>query len=155
MKRFIIIGVVVAVLAIGLVTVLSVMGTQAQTPTSTATQVQTRASGQGKTEEVHITLSDHKVAMEKTTFETGVLYHFIIINKGMSVHELAVGPKGFGNDEEKLHAIVLGEVEDIDPGQTKTLDITFKEAAPMGQLEFLCAYPGHYSAGMALDIAVK
>jgi uncharacterized cupredoxin-like copper-binding protein len=144
-KRFIIIGGLAVLIGVVVIAVLSA-ARQSATPTGT---------GATRSEDVHITLIDHKIQADKTVYETGVNYHFIIENKGTSIHEFAIGPKGFGEDEEKLHKEGLGEVEDIDLGTTKTLDLTFKKSAPLGTLELLCAYPNHYAAGMRLDIEVR
>jgi uncharacterized cupredoxin-like copper-binding protein len=45
--------------------------------------------------------------------------------------------------------------EGMAPGQTRTFDYTFTQAAPAGTLEFACHLPGHYDAGMHTPIVVK
>ena len=43
------------------------------------------------------------------------------------------------------------EIEDIGPGEMKTLTWTFAEP---GRYQFACHLPGHYEAGMVLEVEV-
>ena len=59
--------------------------------------------------------------------------------------------------QEQITSATLAYVDQsqLQPGQTATLDYTFTQAYPAGQLEFACHLPGHYDAGMHLGITVK
>jgi len=106
--------------------------------------------------EVKITLGDFSIQSPQTTFTKGVVYHFVVTNKGAVLHELMAVPTSTAHGtEEEIDAARLFEVEDVDVGQTKTLDYTFKDVAPAGTLEFACHQPGHYEQGMHLDITVN
>ena len=106
--------------------------------------------------EVKITLSDFSIQSSLTTFTKGTLYHFEVTNAGKAVHELMVVPTSTAHGtEEEIDQARLFEVDDVDVGQIKTLDYTFKDAATAGTLEFACHQPGHYEAGMRLDITVN
>lgn len=112
--------------------------------------------------EVQVKLSEFKIEPSITTFETGVSYRFVVTNAGTVAHELMIMPAMDTNaatemDMEELDEMALGviEEEDLQPGATATLDLTFTELAPAGTLEFACHTPGHYPAGMKLPITVQ
>lgn len=54
-----------------------------------------------------------------------------------------------------MHKAALTHVDDIPVGTTKTVDYTFTQSEPQGQLEFACHLPGHYEAGMKLAVTVN
>jgi uncharacterized cupredoxin-like copper-binding protein len=58
-------------------------------------------------------------------------------------------------DQGARDAVSLKDVDDIDAGQTKTFDFTFKDPAPPEGMEFECSYPGHYEKNMHMDITVQ
>jgi len=49
----------------------------------------------------------------------------------------------------------LGNLRNIAPNETRTLDFTFDHTAPAGTLEFSCHYGGHYEIGMHQAIVVN
>jgi uncharacterized cupredoxin-like copper-binding protein len=104
---------------------------------------------------VNVVLTDFKIASDMTQFSLGVPYHFIVVNKGRTAHELMIAPpmtKGMTmEDIDRLH---LFEVSDIAAGQTKTTDYIFKDSALSGKWEFACHVPGHYEAGMKLPVTI-
>jgi uncharacterized cupredoxin-like copper-binding protein len=51
-------------------------------------------------------------------------------------------------------ALVMIPVDDLPPGATQTIDVTFTEPVQDVELEFVCAVAGHYDAGMKLAVAV-
>lgn len=110
----------------------------------------------GSATEVKVTLGDFSIQSSVTTFTKGTAYHFVVTNTGQVLHELMAVPTSTAHGtEEEIDRARLFEVEDIDAGQTKTLDYTFNDAAPAGTLEFACHQPGHYEKGMRLDISVS
>jgi uncharacterized cupredoxin-like copper-binding protein len=109
--------------------------------------------------EVKITATDFAFVASQTTFKVGVPYHFVVTNQGAVAHEfMLVKPIEAGMmDMEAMDAMALAHIEedDLQPGTTQSVDYTFTEAAPTGQLEFSCHLAGHYEAGMKLPITVQ
>jgi uncharacterized cupredoxin-like copper-binding protein len=111
-----------------------------------------------KTVDVQVTLSDFKIQSSLTDFQSGVAYHFTIKNDGSVAHEFRIiPPMSSQSTQEQITSATLAYVDQsqLQPGQTATLDYTFTQAYPAGQLEFACHLPGHYDAGMHLGITVK
>jgi uncharacterized cupredoxin-like copper-binding protein len=108
--------------------------------------------------DVTVTLTEFKIESSLTDFKVGVPYHFIVTNSGTVAHEFRIMPPSKGTitqDEAQLTTLASISSTDLTPGATKTLDYTFKQAAPAGALEFACHAPGHYEAGMHLGITVE
>lgn len=113
-------------------------------------------------EEFAVTLGgaagEFSIATARTAFRVGVPYRFVVTNAGQVPHELLIIPPMLvGQMEmEGAHHMALGLIdeEDLPPGATETLEITFTRPAPEGTLELACYVPGHYEAGMHLPIEV-
>lgn len=109
--------------------------------------------------DVHVTATDYAFQSSMTTFKVGVPYHFIVTNQGTVEHEfMIVKPIKAGTmDMEEMDSMALADIEDDDlkPGTTATVDLTFTQPAPAGTLEFACHLPKHYEAGMKLPITVQ
>jgi uncharacterized cupredoxin-like copper-binding protein len=106
--------------------------------------------------EVKIILSDFAIRSSQTEFTTGVPYRFVVTNTGQTEHEFMATPSSVASGtEEEIDAARLFEIEDVKPGQTKTGEYTFTQAAEAGTLEFSCHKPGHYEAGMRMSITVE
>jgi len=109
----------------------------------------------GKTD-VQVTLSDFRVQSSLSAFQVGVPYHFVVSNKGGTDHEFMILQPGMGNRPmEQMHEMALAHIDQLAPGETKTIDYTFRQAAPAGSLEMVCYLNGHYNAGMKQPIVVK
>ena len=54
-----------------------------------------------------------------------------------------------------MDKMALASIDNISPGETKTLDYAFPSSAGNSQPEFACYLPGHYEAGMKLGVMVK
>ena len=117
------------------------------------------AAGSNQPVDVQVTATDFAFQSSLTTFQVGVPYHFIVKNTGKVEHEfMIVKPIPAGQmDMEQMDSMALAHIEedDLQPGQTATVDYTFKQAYPEGTLEFSCHLAGHYEAGMKLPITVK
>jgi len=90
----------------------------------------------------------------ETTFEAGEAYTFTVTNAGNDAHEFVIEPAGEVDAplESKINGKdIESEIEDIAPGQTKTLTWTFSEP---GRYQFACHLPGHYESGMVLEVDV-
>jgi len=112
------------------------------------------------TKTVKVTLTDFKIDSSRTEFETGVPYHFVVTNKGENNHEFMIMPPvdpEMDMDMEQMDemATAMIEEDELDPGATMTLDVTFTDPAPAGTLEFACHTAKHYQNGMNLPITVK
>lgn len=108
-------------------------------------------------QDVQITEMDFKIASSITTFTPGTPYHFVVANNGQVTHEFMIMPSAVNmgsmsmNDMDKM---ALAYIDTIAPGQTRTLDYTFPASAAGSHPQFACQYPGHYEAGMKLDVTV-
>lgn len=112
----------------------------------------------GKPVDVTVTATDFKFDSSLTTFKTGVVYHFIVVNKGSVAHEFLIMPPGSSqitSEDALKQALASITSADLTPGATKTVDYTFTQAYPQGKLEFACHAPGHYDSGMHLPIIVQ
>jgi uncharacterized cupredoxin-like copper-binding protein len=103
---------------------------------------------------VGVIVDDFVVRPQRTSFRVGETYIFAVGNQGAAVHEFVIEPAG--KDDEPLKAEVNGkeqesEVEDIAPGETGELEWTFTEP---GRYQFACHVPGHYEAGMVIEVDV-
>jgi len=97
---------------------------------------------------------DFSVRPQRTTFQVGQPYVFAVGNAGQAVHEFVIEPAGAndapfavdvnGKEQES-------EIEDIAPGEIDELQWTFTEP---GRYQFACHVPGHYEAGMVVEVEV-
>jgi uncharacterized cupredoxin-like copper-binding protein len=97
---------------------------------------------------------DFYVRPQHTSFRVDEPYIFAVGNEGAEVHEFVIEPAG--EIDAPLKAEVNGEereseIEDIAPGQTAELEWTFTEP---GRYQFACHIPGHYEAGMVIEVEV-
>ncbi len=108
-------------------------------------------------EVVTITVSEFSVISSLTEFRVNQPYRFVVKNEGAIPHELMVLPEMANIGErtmDELHhvAVAVVPVEDLGPGATAEVEVTFAEP---GTYELACALPAHYDAGMNLAIAVS
>ena len=116
------------------------------------------ASARQTPQDVNITLTEFTIQASQTEFQVGVPYHFVITNNGTVAHELEIMPPMSGavsQDQVKSAALVHVTQDQLAPGTTATVDYTFEQAYPAGELEFACHLPGHHEAGMHVGIVVK
>jgi predicted lipoprotein with Yx(FWY)xxD motif/uncharacterized cupredoxin-like copper-binding protein len=100
--------------------------------------------------DVSVTLMDGVIDASAATLQVGQEYTFQISNTGSMIHEFYI--EIAGADGEPLEAEGMeAEVEDIEAGATASLTWTFTEP---GNYQFACHIPGHYPAGMALNVTV-
>ncbi len=108
---------------------------------------------------VNIEAGDYFFKSPLTTFEVGVPYHFVVENTSGIEHELMIiEPIAAGAmSMEEMDDLAMAHVEedDLQAGQTSTLDVTFTEPAAAGVLEFSCHVNDHYEKGMKLPIVVE
>lgn len=113
---------------------------------------------EGGVAEVRVTASEFKFEVSQTEFVAGRRYRFVVTNQGSVNHEFMIVPPVMGGmSMEKMDEMALTMIEEDDllPRTTRTIEVTFPEAAPEGKLEFACHVEGHYEAGMRLPIIVR
>jgi len=101
---------------------------------------------------VNVTLTEYKVEMSKISLPAGPV-KFTITNEGSIVHEIVLEPGGAVDAPLESDGKVA-EVEDVQPGQTVTLEWTIDTP---GQYQLTCHLPGHYENGMqtAFEVTAK
>ena len=122
----------------------------------------TACGGQQKVTEVQITVKEFGIESSLTDFQVGVPYHFVVTNAGTVNHEIMIMPPltkdqmGMGMDMGTMDQMALAMIsaDNLTPGATQSFDLTFKDAASAGTLEFACHTHGHYEANMKLPITV-
>ena len=108
--------------------------------------------------QVNVTLSEFTIQSAQTAFTAGTTYHFVVTNSGKTPHEFMVMPKGMnmGNmSMDEMHKAALAMIDNVAPGETKTVDYTFAQSTVGQQLELACHLPGHYEAGMHQAITAR
>ena len=116
------------------------------TPSTNAVQVQVKEA-------------DFTISSSVTSFTPSTTYHFVVTNNGTTIHEFMIMPKAEGNMSGmpmgNMDKMALASIDNINPGETKTLDYTFPASTANSQPEFACYLPGHYESGMKLGVIVK
>ena len=122
------------------------------------------ASADDGTRTVEIEMVDIAFEPDTLEVEAGETVRFVFTNAGEIAHDAFIGDAAAqaGHEEEMSddHADDHGddghgdEAEEalvLEPGDTGELTYTFEEA---GTLEIGCHQPGHYEAGMTVDVEV-
>jgi uncharacterized cupredoxin-like copper-binding protein len=116
-------------------------------------------TGEQTNNSVQVTETEYKIDSSVTNFTPGTTYHFVVTNNGQTTHEFMIMPKSEGNMNGmpmgKMDKMALASIDNISPGEIKTLDYTFPSSASNSQPEFACYLPGHYEAGMKIGVIVK
>jgi uncharacterized cupredoxin-like copper-binding protein len=127
------------------------------TTAGAATTAGTTTPGQPAT--VKVDAGDYFFRSSLTTFKVGVPYQFEVTNPGKVAHEfMLVEPIPAGTMEmEQMDKMAIGHIEedDLAPGATKSIDVTFTKPYPSGTLEMACHIGKHYQKGMKLAIVVN
>lgn len=115
------------------------------------------ASGSDQT--VEVTMVDIAFEPEELTVKKGDTVTFRFTNEGKVEHEAYIGDKDDQAEHEK--DMSSGEMHhgddnegaiEVKPGKTGTMTYTFDEA---GTTQIGCHEPGHYAAGMKIDVTVE
>ena len=108
---------------------------------------------------VDVIANEYAFESSLTTFKVGVPYRFVVNNTGDEEHELMfvepIAPGTMSMEEMDEMAIAHIEDEDLQAGDTATIDVTFEQAYPAGTLEMACHVEQHYEKGMVLPIVVE
>lgn len=106
--------------------------------------------------DVNVTLTDFHIQSTVTTFAPGTVYHFVVTNKGKVAHEFMIMPMAMGHmSMDEMHKMALASIDNVAPGETRTLDYTFTQTNVGKSIEFACHFPGHYEAGMHQAIVTR
>ena len=166
MKRIVLLSVIIVSLLLTGACVASTPApsptTSASTPTATSAAPQTAASTPPVSTsvngtEVDVTLADNTIQSSQTTFQAGVPYTFIVVNSGRHAHDFNIAPPVSlaGSLSAALsQALVSVSRDQLQVGETATVEYTFPDSAVDQKLEFSCLIPMHYEDGMLLAITV-
>lgn len=137
-RRCRLIGGIMAVAACAMLTVTAVSAQQGTTVNATEA-------------DFTITLAQSSVPAGPVTFSVNntsptTTHEFVVIKTDLPQDQLPMD--GSEVDEDAVNGI--GEVEDIAPGTTKTLDLTLDA----GKYVVICNIPGHYQQGMHAALTV-
>ena len=123
-------------------------------PTESAT-LETAPAGNGT--QVEIILADNTIDASQTEFQVGVPYTFVITNTGRRAHNFNINPpvSVTGSLDAALDsALLVVPQEQLNPGESATVEFTFPNSAAGQLLEFSCLIRKHYDDGMKVDIIV-
>lgn len=146
-----------AALALGLVLVATACGSGDDPSTSAASS----ADGGQQGRVVDVEMVDIAFEPDTVSVERGETVTFRFTNNGRVAHDAFVGDRETQQEHEAETAKGAGDGHDhgddanaivIDPGETETLTYTFDDA---GTIEIGCHQPGHYGAGMKIEIDVS
>jgi len=98
---------------------------------------------------VNVTLTEYKVEMSKTSLPAGPV-KFTVTNEGSIVHEIVL-ERSDAMDAPLEANGKESEVEDIEPGETVTLEWTIDTP---GEYQLSCHLPGHHENGMFTNFTV-
>lgn len=121
--------------------------------------------GEDATRTIEVDMVDIAFEPSSIDVEAGETVRFVFSNEGEAVHEGYLGDEqaqeehdaersGDGHDGEEMQGMEHGGDEEavvVDPGDTGELTYTFEEP---GQIQIGCHQPGHYEAGMVIDVNV-
>lgn len=120
------------------------------------------ASGSAGGAAVNVTETEFKIDMDQTSLAAGSVT-FNVTNKGTIPHEFVVFKTDDAPDalpmasddpevnEDAADLQSMGEVEDVDPGTSKSFTATLEP----GKYVAICNVEGHYSSGMHVSFTVQ
>ena len=115
--------------------------------------------GDSSTRTVEIEMRDIEFSPTTVDVEEGDEVRFVFTNSGAVTHEAYVGDAAAQADHademESMGGMDHGgdaEVLTVEPGETGEISYTFAEA---GTVQLGCHEPGHFEAGMVLDVDVS
>ena len=109
---------------------------------------------------VDVAMEDIKFVQPALTVQAGETIDFRFTNNGKVAHDAFVGDNA-AQMEHEAEMAQMGDTRDHDqeeaaivlqPGESGKLSYTFSEA---GTYEVGCHQPGHYAAGMKMDVTVE
>lgn len=109
---------------------------------------------------VDVTMEDMRFVPAELTVQTGETIAFRFTNNGQIAHDAFVGDRA-AQMEHEAEMAEMGRTRDHDdeeaaivlqPGESGDLSYTFSKA---GSYEVGCHQPGHYAAGMKMNVTVE
>ena len=122
-----------------------------------AQPVATDVPATGSNVQVDITLVDNSIESSLTAFQVGVPYTFVITNTGRRAHNFNISTpvSEAGSLNNALATALLAVSKNqLDAGDSVTVEYTFPDSAAGTNLEFSCLIQRHYQDGMYLAITV-
>ena len=140
-------------LAVSVVSIGLVLGVASISQTDVA-----QAAAKLGEQKVAVTMTDITYSVKSIQVKKGVPVTFTFVNRGRAVHEAVLG----SHAEQVAHDKEMAAMGDmvmpdganaiaLKSGVSKKLRYTFAKA---GRYEIACHTPGHYNAGMKIDIVV-
>ncbi|GHO60951.1 cupredoxin domain-containing protein [Ktedonobacter robiniae] len=112
----------------------------------------------GSAQTVQVSESEFSITSSITHFEVGKSYHFTVKNEGKTSHEFMILPADEGSmtgmSMDDMDKMALVSLDNLQPGEMKTLDYTFPASTRGSHPEFACYLTGHYEAGMKQEVSV-
>ena len=145
-------------LLVGLVALTTLVAACGETRQSSSTNVGDGAVTGART--VDVAMEDIEFDQTTLTVKTGETIDFRFTNTGQIAHDAFIGDDAAQMD----HEAEMGEMGDaeghgmqegaiaLQPGESGQLSYTFSEP---GTFEVGCHQPGHYAAGMKIDVTVE
>ena len=104
---------------------------------------------------IKVSLAEWSVRASRSTAKPGKVV-FRVTKLGTVTHEMVVIrtakiASGLAHGGEASEEGSVGEVSDLDPGQTKTVSLNLQR----GHYALICNEPGHYRSGMHTDFTVE
>lgn len=118
------------------------------------------ATGADNERSVDVEMVDIAFEPETLTVKKGETVRFRFTSSGKVAHDAFIGDTDAQKDHEEEmregsgahHGSKAEDAITVDPGETGTLTYTFDES---GEIEIGCHQPGHYEAGMKIDVTVE
>ena len=110
---------------------------------------------------VAATLDDFSIALDATgapagtvtfdvTNEGGQAHELVVVDTDLAEGELPIDDAGDVDEGAGSDLVLVGELEDLAPGATRSLTVTL----PEGSYVLICNLPGHYEHGMHASFTV-
>lgn len=113
------------------------------------------AIGEASSRTIDVEMRDNAFSPDTVSVEAGETVRFVFENTGDVIHEAYVGDAA-AQEEHASEMASMGDMHHdgddvlvLDPGEVGDLTHTFAEA---GVVQIGCHQPGHYEAGMVLDV---
>lgn len=142
---------IVAIAAFAMIATMTSCSSAASSPSAAAAS----AGGGDQGTVVNVSLKEFTITFDRTDIPAGKVT-FNVTNNGSMEHEFVVFKTDLAADslpiksdepevdEDNSALTSMGEVEDIEPGQTKSFTATLDAAKYVG----ICNIEGHYASGM-------
>lgn len=114
------------------------------------------------TKTINVDAGDNmRFKFDRTDIRRGDVVKFIIRNTGRTRHEFSIGDEKYQRAHAAMMKKMPGMVHDdspnmttLEPGESRTLIWKFDRPVA-GALLFACHEPGHFEAGMKLNVDLK